>query len=92
MDKEMETITTPHDEKVYMHTEAEMEEIIETIVLIEIGHELEHVAKGGQHTFLRKVTDNMFESVLEMLAGTDAVKMFERIRERHERASYESQI
>ena len=83
MDKKMETVTTPHDEKVYMHTKAEMEEIIETIVLIEMGHELEQGADEDKKIYFRKATGRMFESVLEKLAGADAVKMFERIQKRH---------
>ncbi len=83
MDKEMETVMTPHDEKVFMHTEAEMEEIIETIILIEMGHELEQGADEERKIYFRKAADNMFESVLEKLAGADAVKMFERIQKRH---------
>lgn len=84
MDKE--TITTsPSDSRLYMHTEEEMEDIIEGLILMEMGREL---MKKGKHwrILLTPGMDVAFNNLLKKLAGEDAEKIADRIHARHEAA------
>ena len=86
---ETEKITTsPSDNKVYMHTEAEMEDIIEGLVLLEICHE---ILKNGDlketlRAFFAAALDLVVGTLIEKLAGDDVEKIAEKIREKHNEA------
>lgn len=86
MDKETITTSTPNDNKVYMHTEEEMESIIEGLILIEMGHEIIEKGKAEAYwrTFVAAGVDVVFNTLLDQLAGEDAKRITKKIRARHE--------
>lgn len=81
---EMETTTTPHDERIYMHTAAEMESIIETVIMMEMGHEILKNDKCTEKMklFVNNAIDVMFQSLIEKLASEDAERAFEKIQKK----------
>ena len=87
---ETEKITTsPSDNKVYMHTEEEMEAIIEGLVLIEMGHTvLKNTEAECEHlrAFITAAIDIAVDVLIDKLAGEDAAKMLEKIQAKHKEA------
>ena len=85
---ETEKITaSPSDNKVYMHTEEEMEAIIEGIILMEMAHEIMKKRELGvlMRTLVAGSLDYIFDRLIKKLAGDDADKTIEKIRARHKK-------
>ena len=85
---ETEKITTsPSDNKVYMYTEAEMEDIIEGMVLLDIVHEMlkNGDLKGTLRAFFADALDLAVVTLIEKLAGEDAEKIMKKIHEKHKK-------